>query len=91
MGAPPHYDLKDGWQVERIPGRPVMRVIEVRKQDTSFDLPLLVTFNGHVRGAVCLRLGVDEAIDLVDELNLALDARVREPVTEACAAPGPVA
>ncbi|MGA5473683.1 hypothetical protein [Streptomyces arboris] len=36
------------------------------------------------RTTAYLRLEVDDAIDLVDELNLALDVRVREPVAKAC-------
>ncbi|CAM5632226.1 hypothetical protein SMICM304S_06086 [Streptomyces microflavus] len=54
-----------------------MRVIDVQRQDTYFDLPLMITFNGGTQGPAYLRLEVDAAIDLVDELNLALDVRVR--------------
>ncbi|MEI7030840.1 hypothetical protein [Streptomyces pratensis] len=87
MGALPEYDRACGWRAERVPARPVMRVIDVQKQDTCFDLPLMITFNGHVQGPAYLRLEVDAAIDLVDELNLALDTRVREPVARSCTRP----
>lgn len=84
MSALPKYDPECSWRAERIPDRPVMRVIDVQRQDTYFDLPLMVTFNGSVQGPAYLRLDVDEVIDLVDELNLALDVRVREPVAKSC-------
>ncbi|MEW2071129.1 hypothetical protein [Streptomyces sp. NPDC007346] len=61
-----------------------MRVSDVQRQDTYVDLPLMITFNGGARGPAYLRLEVDAAIDLVDELNLALDVRVREPVVKPC-------
>ncbi|MEV7848783.1 hypothetical protein [Streptomyces cyaneofuscatus] len=84
MSALPKYDPECSWRAERIPDRPVMRVIDVQRQDTYFDLPLLITFNGGAQGPAYLRLEVDDAIDLVDELNLALDVRVREPVAQPC-------
>ncbi|MGA4999422.1 hypothetical protein ACPCB7_15510 [Streptomyces arboris] len=84
MGALPKYDPESSWLAERIPDRPVMRVIDVQRQDTYFDLPLMITFNDGAQGPAYLRLEVDDAIDLVDELNLALDVRVREPVAKAC-------
>ncbi|MFJ8771310.1 hypothetical protein [Streptomyces microflavus] len=84
MSALPKYDPDCSWRAERIPDRPVMRVIDVQRQDTYFDLPLMITFNGSVQGPAYLRLEVDAVIDLVDELNLALDVRVREPVAKSC-------
>ncbi|MFE7480654.1 hypothetical protein [Streptomyces sp. NPDC057552] len=88
MSALPKYDPDCTWRAERIPDRPVMRVIDVQRQETYFDLPLLITFDGSVQGPAYLRMEVDEVIDLVDELNLALDVRVREPVAQACTPSG---
>lgn len=84
MSALPTYDPDCSWRAERIPDRPVMRVIDVQRQDTYFDLPLLITFNGSVQGPAYLRMEVDAVIDLVDEPNLALDVRVREPAAQSC-------
>ncbi|MYR97974.1 hypothetical protein GTY67_19395 [Streptomyces sp. SID8374] len=88
MSALPKYAPECSWRAERIPARPVMRVIDVQRQDTYFDLPLMITFNGGAQGPAYLRLEVDDAIDLVDELNLALDVQVREPVAQPCAPSG---
>ncbi|MFE9457763.1 hypothetical protein [Streptomyces californicus] len=82
--TPPPYGSPGGWAVQRVPNRPIMRVIDVRRQETAFELPLVVTFDGEVRHTAALRMDVDEAIDLVDEVNLALDVRVREPLADAC-------
>ncbi|MDT0495245.1 hypothetical protein ACPEIF_26380 [Streptomyces sp. NPDC012600] len=88
MSALPKYDPDCPRRAERIPDRPVMRVIDVQRQETYFDLPLLITFDGSVQGPAYLRMEVDEVIDLVDELNLALDVRVREPVAQPCTPSG---
>ncbi|WP_159030086.1 hypothetical protein [Kitasatospora albolonga] len=88
MSALPKYDPDCPRRAERIPDRPVMRVIDVQRQDTYFDLPLVITFDGSVQGPAYLRMEVDEVIDLVDELNLALDVRVREPVAQPCTPSG---
>ncbi|MFE7533998.1 hypothetical protein ACFU67_06985 [Streptomyces rhizosphaericola] len=88
MSALPKYDPDCPRRAERIPDRPVMRVIDVQSQETYFDLPLMITFDGSAQGPAYLRLGVDEVIDLVDELNFVLDVRVKGPVAQPCTRSG---